>query len=119
MSILIVKKEWEEVYSVRDVSEVLKDVHKMWEGAKYYQTFGGGPEGGYFMTPESGFLGMEAVFKVRRSWGQPWKIDIIRNAVLEYEPADEMKGKTARCRRVEEIDIKSTRKILSKETRLR
>ena len=112
MNILTVKSDWEEVYSVEDVSDVLDDVHKMWGGAKYYQTFGGGPEGGYFVTPESGFLGVKALFKVRRGWGQPWKIDPIKNTTLEYEPEDEMKGKTARCRRIEEIDIKSTRKII-------
>ena len=77
--------DWEEVYSVQSLS----DINKI-----YYQTYGGGPEGGYFVESNK-------VFKVERNWFQPFEIDEIPNAVLEYESSDEMAGKKARCRLIE------------------
>lgn len=106
--------EWEEVYCVRKVTEdwgsdlVLSRRHtqeEIDEDVMYYQTSGGGPEGGYFV--KGGF-----VFRVSRGWGQPWRVEELKNVVLEYEPADEMAGKTARCRKVEEYSLRETRAIV-------
>jgi hypothetical protein len=114
----IVREDWEEVYSVRPVSEVYDDDHAMFQkDAKYYQTFGGGPEGGYFVTSED--WGSK-VYGVRRGWGEPFTLKPLKGVrdeiVLEYEPADEMKGKRARCRLVETYSLKETRKIVDAHT---
>ena len=98
--------DWEEVYSVQDVSANLwtEDLPLFHDETKYYQTFGGGDEGGYFVRKEK-------VWKVRRGWFQPWKIEKLDNVVLEYEKEDEMAGKTAQCRLIEVVDITETYKI--------
>lgn len=98
--------EWEEVYSVQDVSANLwtEDLPLFHDETKYYQTFGGGPEGGYFVRKDK-------VWKVRRGWFKPWKIEKLDNVVLEYEKEDEMAGRTARCRLIEVVDITETYKI--------
>ena len=103
--------EWEEVYSVRDVTSSLwtQDTPQFQTGTKYYQTYGGGPEGGYFVKDEK-------VWKVRRCWFQPWSVEEVPNSVLEYEPADEMAGKTARCRLIEvKVDYQTAKKKLEAE----
>lgn len=102
----VILGDWEEVYSVQDVSanlwtESYPDFHT---NTKYYQTFGGGPEGGYFVKDKK-------VWKVRRSWYNPWSIEELENTILEYEAEDVMAGKTAQCRLIEAIDITETYKI--------
>lgn len=100
--------EWEEVYSVQDVTEerfpgLPSKFYKV-EPEKYYQIMGGGPEGGYLKKDD-------LVYKVRRGWGQPWSFEELENTVLEYEAEDVMAGKTAQCRLIEAIDITETYKI--------
>ena len=101
--------EWQDVYSVQDVSENLwTEYHPLFhKDTKYYQTYGGGPEGGYFVKESE----PPKVWKVRRGWFQPWSVEEVENTILEYEPADETNGKTARCRLIEAIDITETYKI--------
>jgi hypothetical protein len=108
--------DWEEVYSVQEVTQENfpgqdRQFYKV-EPEKYYQTFGGGPEGGYVAIDRGG--PHDTLYKVRRGWGQTWQIEELENVFLEYEPADEMAGKTARCRLVEEYSLTDTREIVDR-----
>jgi hypothetical protein len=111
--------EWEDVYSVQPVTatlwtEVMSEFHT---NTTYYQTSGGGPEGGYFVKT---FVGdgdtlncaYSRVWRVSRSWYQPWRVDELKNVILEYEPEDYKAGKTARCRKVEVYSLRETRAIV-------
>jgi hypothetical protein len=111
-----IEGDWEEVYSVQDVTQENfpgqdRRFYKV-EPEKYYQTFGGGPEGGYVVIDRGG--PHDTLYKVRRGWGQTWQIEELENVFLEYEPADEMAGKTARCRTVEEYSLTDTREIIDR-----
>lgn len=107
--------EWEEVYSVQDVSANLwtEDLPLFQDNTIYYQTYGGGPEGGYFVKTTDDYTHpgslsdtkIKRVWKVQRSWFQPWKIEKLDNVVLEYEPADESSERTARCRLIEVANL--------------
>ena len=107
--------EWEEVYSVQPVTETLwtEDTPLFKRGTTYYQTYGGGPEGGYFVKDVEEHDGVKIhwVYKVSRNWFNPWRYEKIPNAVLEYEPEDEMAGKTARCRVIEVYPLHESREI--------
>ena len=49
----------------------------------YFQTFGGGAEGGYVLTPEN------KIYKVERNWGKCFKMELLDNhkiICLEDEP---------------------------------
>lgn len=97
--------EWEEVYSVQLVTPTLwtEQMSSFWTDTTYYQTYGGGPEGGYFVKS---FVGegdnlncaYHTVWKVSRSWYQPWTIEEMKECSLEFQKEDSMKGQTARCR---------------------
>jgi len=50
--------DWEQVYEILDL-----EVNGM--VGKLYVTYGGGPEGGYFLT-------RRGLYTIERSWGQPW-----------------------------------------------
>jgi hypothetical protein len=99
--------DWEDVYSVQQVTKDTwtEDLPLFHEDTTYYRTFGGGPEGGYFVKGD-------AVWRATRSLYQPWRVDKLKNCAFEYEPADEMAGKTARCRRLEVYSILETRTIV-------
>ena len=106
--------EWEEVYSVLKVTENWGDEVVLYRrltkeeidsDVMYYQTFVGGPEGGFFVR---GAL----VFRVSRGWFQPWKVELLKNAVLEYEPENQKAGQTARCRKIEVYSLAETRAIV-------
>lgn len=70
------QEEWQQIYQRRMFSEVGGDI----EGT-YYETYGGGPEGGYVVTSDS------RVYKVDRNWGKPWTIHLMpSNCVLHVRP---------------------------------
>jgi hypothetical protein len=53
----------------------------------YYQTFGGGPEGGYFLCEFyhiNGFDPIKEVYSVERTWGTPFKVERL-DAYLDYD----------------------------------
>jgi hypothetical protein len=105
--------EWEDVYSVQDVPTSLWTEElppELNTDTIYYQTFGGGPEGGYFVKDPGGPT--DTVYRVTRSWFQPWRVEELKNIILEYEPADEAAGQTARCRKIEVYSIRETREIV-------
>lgn len=111
--------DWEEVYSVQKVTAAWGDeVAGFHNDATYYQTFGKSPEGGYFVKVKMGegndlnCASCDGVWKATRSWGQPWRVEKLKNVVLEYEPSDEMAGRTARCRKIEVYSLKETREIV-------
>jgi hypothetical protein len=60
------------------------------EGGHYFQTFGGGPEGGYVL------VGRKTVYAVRRGWGTRWTYRKIANKRLGIVsmPDGEIKVKT-------------------------
>lgn len=102
--------EWEEVYSVQEVTKELfpglsKMFYKAEEPEKYYQTFGGGPEGGYIRKDDE-------VYRVSRGWGQPWRLEQLKNVALEYEPENQKAGQTARIRKIECYSLRETRTII-------
>jgi hypothetical protein len=56
----------------------------------FYQTYGGGPEGGYVKMPDG------AILKVERTWGQPFKVMETftpGELVWQSRPADEAAGR--------------------------
>ena len=100
--------EWEDVYSVQDVptdlwTEALSPEFQT--ETTYYQTFGGGPEGGYFVKGE-------AAWRVSRGWFQQWKVEKLKDVIVEYEPEDYKAGKTARCRKIQVYSLRETRTII-------
>lgn len=55
----------------------------------YYQTYGGGPEGGYFLRTFqhlNGFDPLLELYRVERAWGDSFAVEEI-NAGLDYNPA--------------------------------
>jgi len=70
--------DWEEVYreypDFREVGGAIDGI--------YYQTFGGGPEGGYVV--ESTVDG-DRLFSVKRSWFKPWTITRMRHKALKSQ----------------------------------
>jgi len=73
--------EWEEVYSTEE-----------WIEGTYYQTYGGGPEGGYLVLHNGD------VFSIERSWFERFTSDKCKNVKFEYIPQNEMKGIVSQCR---------------------
>ena len=50
----------------------------------YFQTYGGGPEGGYFQRTFYGLNGfdpVDEVYKVERNWGTPFTVERIEGVV--------------------------------------
>jgi hypothetical protein len=108
--------EWEDVYCVQEVTPTIWTEMRHHEDTLYYQTYGGGPEGGYFVKVKMGegddlnCASCDTVWRVRRSWFQPFTVEEVKNVVFEYEPARE--GTMARCRLIEVYPIGETRAIL-------
>lgn len=100
--------KWEEVYSVELNQKTLwmEPNPELQDGTiYYYQTFGGGPEGGYFVKvvadPNDEFaFHCAGVWRAQRNWFQTWQIEKIPNTTLQFQDAREMEGRTARCRLV-------------------
>ncbi len=68
--------DWQQIYQRRMFSEVGGDI----EGT-YYETYGGGPEGGYVVTSEL------QVYEVSRNWGEPWITQLMSSdCVLHVRP---------------------------------
>ena len=99
--------DWQEVFGVQEVTSTLwtESFPEFHKDTTYYKTIRGSPEGGYFVKVKMGegdnlnCASCDSVWKVRRGFYQPWTIEEIPDAVLEYEPATE--GRTARCRVIE------------------
>ena len=73
--------EWSEIYDETLLTEGVPDEFKFVEtptrtvATTYYQTYGGGPEGGYFVRWElNAFRASRRVFAVHRGWLEPWSI---------------------------------------------
>lgn len=64
--------EWLDVYNLEEDFEVgnIKGT--------YYQTFGGGPEGGYVETEN-------AVYHIKRTWFEEWKIYKTRYVLIKRD----------------------------------
>ena len=99
--------DWEEVYAILPLKKDtwMEDLPLFHEDTTYYQTFGNCPEGGYFVKGKS-------VWRVSRSLYQPFRVEKLKNKVFEFQAADEMKGKVARCRLVEVYSLSETRTIV-------
>ena len=107
-SIVCVKEKWEEVYCVRDAADVT-ELPEFQQDTKYFQTFGGGPEGGYFIKYEpeddndlNQTLLVLGIWAVQRNWGTPWTVEDITppngKVRYEYQDVNEWKGRVARMR---------------------
>jgi hypothetical protein len=101
------RRKWEEVCNVEELQKSLwtEDNTELSDGVIfYYQTYGGGPEGGYFVkvvqdSSEDGYaFSCGGVWKAHRNWFQHWELKKIPNATLEYQDERPMEGKVARCR---------------------
>jgi hypothetical protein len=74
---------WEEIYQaphsfhkyVGDV-EHLQEFKRFWI---YYNTFGGGPEGGYILN------GSGDLWYVERTWGEPFKATLMEGKTLDVK----------------------------------
>jgi hypothetical protein len=74
------EEEWSEVYSIRNFKEISSEVYSdLWD-AIYYQTYGGGSEGGFLVQKKDN---KEIIYEVSRNWGVPWCITELPNAVLQ------------------------------------
>ena len=82
------KDEWEEVYSL---DTPLSLIHHFKGPCAYYQTTGGGPEGGYVLFDSN-------LYSVTRHWFEDWSSKLLVGKKLEYDPSDEMAGKVAKVR---------------------
>jgi hypothetical protein len=76
--------EWMQVYNAGEHDETAKpqlfkdvkgDTLPEYNKFKYYQTFGGGPEGGYITN---GII----IAKVKRSWGTPFIVEVIKGTLI-------------------------------------
>jgi hypothetical protein len=120
--------EWEECYAFYNCDEIEEFLgahdhlqhfkHRIENSTEfrttYYQTYGGGPEGGYFvkvtlpLTEDGKAIGggMREVFAVDRNWGTPFSATLIPGKKLKYEPGVEPSprhaGKVAQVQLVDE-----------------
>lgn len=110
-----IKTQWEEVYQIAQGSLVrpLTDPSVL-----FYRTSGGGPEGGYFVKlaaedpNDLNCSSCEAVYEGKRQNMEPWILTHLPNTFLEFEPEDVMRGRTARCRLIKQIQEDSDDPIL-------
>jgi len=60
----------------------------------YYRTYGGGPEGGYFLRTVTFKNGenRRIVYSVERNWGTPFKYECLLGKTLRFKKGDEMAG---------------------------
>jgi hypothetical protein len=64
--------EWMEIYSQHAQFKEFCGKHehlKPYHGFRYFQCWGGGPEGGYIMNDK------DETYKVNRGWGEPFKVE--------------------------------------------
>jgi len=64
----------------------------------YFQTYGGGGEGGYFLRTFYGLNGfdpVEEVYRVERNWGTPFTVEKV-NGLLDYNESGD--GTAGTCR---------------------
>jgi hypothetical protein len=81
-------KDWEEVYSIDTPVSLINHFKGP---CAYYQTAGGGPEGGYVLFDSD-------VYSVTRDWFQDWSSTKLVGKKLEYSMPDEYFGKKAEVR---------------------
>ena len=80
--------DWEEVYSI---DTPLSLINHFKGPCQYYQTAGGGPEGGYVLFDSY-------LYSVTRYWYEEWSSKLLVGKKLEYCLPNEMKGKVAKVR---------------------
>ena len=87
--------EWQEVYNAGEhnknakpqlFKDVKGDTFPEYNEFKYYQTYGGGPEGGYITD---GII----VAKVHRDWGIPFSVEVIKGTLI-FRPGNDMEGRS-------------------------
>jgi hypothetical protein len=82
---------WETVYYKGPFSKFTGDSFPEVHHFTYYQTYGGGPEGGYITD------GTE-IFAVHRSWFTLWSLTVIKGKTIEYEEENMIKCEQAKVR---------------------
>jgi hypothetical protein len=78
----------EEVYMITDAHEFCGEYEHLQsfkENTNYYQTYGGGDEGGYFVKND-------LVYEVNRSWGTSFTFNLLVNKKLTYTQEDRKNG---------------------------
>jgi hypothetical protein len=80
--------DWEEVYSL---DAPLSLINHFKGPCAYYQTAGGGPEGGYVLFDSY-------LYEVTRHWYEEWSSKLLVGKKLEFQVGDEMKGIPMRVR---------------------
>ena len=74
---------WEEIYSQTPLCCDWVWGNKPFEGnGVFYQTFGGGPSGGFVTSNEA----RNEVWRVYRNWGTPYKFTFEQGYVLDIQP---------------------------------
>ena len=103
------EEDWEDVYNMtNDMNKILGDHEHLQKFKRsgnrrvgvwstvYYQTYGGGPEGGYFSRcfHHNNKIVKREIYMVHRSWGNPFSVELLHGKKLKYREEDEMKGIT-------------------------
>ena len=66
--------DWQEVYHVsREIMQGHRGV--------YYQTYGGGPEGGYLVSKDK-------IYTVNRNWFLPFEVRLLKHQRLHFKNED-------------------------------
>lgn len=93
------EEEWEFVYNFDSRTlpqdRVFGKVANVNEDWKYYQTYGGGPEGGYIIEELEDSETFVRVYQVHREWGKGWTISVVYDLAEVIERRIEREG----CRR--------------------
>jgi len=71
---------WEDLKQFKTMRDVNGEIIKE---TTYLQTFGGGPEGGYFETHDL-VNGGYYLYKVSRGWGEPFKVESVKGTLKRY-----------------------------------
>jgi len=80
--------DWEEVYSTDTPVSLVNHFNGI---CSYFQTAGGGPEGGYVLFDSY-------LYSVTRHWFENWSSTKLVDKKLEFQVGDEMKGLPMRVR---------------------
>jgi hypothetical protein len=98
-------RKWDSLFGDHDHLQFFKKQRKTKKGhwtATYFQTYGGGPEGGYiervFWNAEDKIEKRE-LYRVERSWGNPFSVTYIPDKKIKNEVTED-EGFTTRIKAV-------------------
>ena len=78
---LVKGEDYEEEEEPELIYSTVKDMKVNELTGTYYQTYGGGPEGGYYKTNERWY-------RLHRTWHQPWTVTLCQDMHVLYDMGD-------------------------------